>query len=82
MMAAKEKAYKRSFVTALLLVVTGIILYVYFVYIMISKLVYPASFSPFAEHLAKELTESYSIGETVRAQILIPLGPCNLTNPE
>ena len=52
-----------SSITALLLVVPGIALYVYILYIIISKLVYPASFFPFtnqSNHSGD--AETYSIG--------------------
>lgn len=54
-----------SVFTGMLLVVPGIALYVYIVYIMISKLVYPASFLPFTHHPAvtEDEPETYSLGE-------------------
>lgn len=52
-----------SSVTALLLVVPGIALYVYILYIIISKLVYPASFFPFtSQSNHSEDAGTYSIG--------------------
>ena len=49
-------------ITALLLVVPGIALYVYILYIMISKLVYPASFLPFSKPLHSGDAETSKIG--------------------
>jgi hypothetical protein len=51
-----------SSITALLLVVPGIALYVYILYIMISKLVYPASFPPFTSPVHSEDAKAYNIG--------------------
>ena len=73
-MATKEKdsgqeeqgeVSSTSSLTALFLVVPGIALYVYILYIMVSKLVYPASFVPFSNKSEQpaESSEGYSIGK-------------------
>ena len=43
-----ERSTPPSKLTALVLVVPGIVIYTYILYTMVSKLVYPGSFSPFA----------------------------------
>ena len=43
-----EKSAPPSKLTALVLTVPGIVIYTYILYTMVSKLVYPGSFSPFA----------------------------------
>ncbi len=56
--------FSGSPITALLLVVPGIALYVYILYIMIAKLVYPASFLPFTNQSGSSADpEGYSIGK-------------------
>ena len=43
-------------VTGLVLVIPGIVLYIYILYIFFSMLVYPGSFSPFMSHTLSEAT--------------------------
>ncbi len=65
---AEEEA-PSSYVTATVLVVPGVILYAYTLYIMISKLVYPASFLPFTEHTALvegESAEKHELGKAIK----------------
>lgn len=50
--SAAEEETSTSYITALVLMIPGVILYAYTLYIMISKLVYPASFLPFTDYAA------------------------------
>ena len=55
--SSDDEEGQTSYITALVLVVPGVILYAYILYIMLSKLVYPASFLPFT-HQHSTLNDS------------------------
>ena len=52
-----------SYVTGFVLVIPGIGLYIYILYIIVSKLVYPSSFLPFTQLPSVEDTPEIEIGE-------------------
>ena len=64
--SSEDEESQTSYITALVLVVPGVILYAYTLYIMLSKLVYPASFLPFTQQHAvfnESEAEDHALGE-------------------
>ena len=52
---------------ALMLIIPGIFLYLYFLYIILFKLVYPGSFSPLL-HAPRPVDDAASAGNTTRGE--------------